>query len=169
MPIRGKKLLPSSYATIQVFVDDYNNSILKGRIYHLASEKLMSFLGIYDFLSKLESVYDAFSFPQATHEFRKFRKPSLLVPNTDDTGYINGDDTEVKIKVKKDKKIKIEPSGKGTFIIRVLYRQNATWQGSIQWVEGKKAVNFRSDLEMLKLMDDALRTDDEEDDIAKWE
>lgn len=168
MPIRGKKLLPSSFATMQIFVDDYSNSILKGRIYHLASRKLMSFLGIYDFLNKLEGVYNKFSFPQATHEFRTFRKSSFPVSDMGNTAE-NYEDMEVKTKVKKEKEVKIEPSAKGTFIIRVLYRQNATWQGNIQWVEGKKAQNFRSDLEMLKLMDDALRTNDEENDEVKWE
>ncbi|HHY63462.1 MAG TPA: hypothetical protein GX501_00290 [Clostridiaceae bacterium] len=61
-------------------------------------------------------------------------------------------------------------TGKATFIIKVLFRQNATWQGKIQWVEKNKTQNFRSDLEMLKLMDDALKiSDNDEDDTAKWD
>jgi len=44
-----------------------------------------------------------------------------------------------------------------TFVIRVLFRQNATWQGSIQWLEGKQTRQFRSEYEMLKLMDEAVR------------
>lgn len=47
-------------------------------------------------------------------------------------------------------------SGKGTFIIHIQFQQNVTWQGTIQWVDKKKEQRFRSTLEMLKLIDDAL-------------
>ena len=43
-----------------------------------------------------------------------------------------------------------------TFIVRVRFEQNATWHGSLSWIEQKKTQNFRSTLEMLKLMDEAL-------------
>ena len=43
-----------------------------------------------------------------------------------------------------------------TFLIKVLDKQHGTWQGSILWAEGKKEQNFRSALEMLKLIDNAL-------------
>lgn len=63
-----------------------------------------------------------------------------------------------------------ENTGKATFVIKVLFRQNATWQGKIQWVEKNKTQSFRSDLEMLKLMDEAMQAVDEcEDDTAKWD
>lgn len=44
-----------------------------------------------------------------------------------------------------------------TFIIKVLFRQNATWQGSIQWIEGKQIREYRSVNELLKLMNDAIQ------------
>lgn len=45
---------------------------------------------------------------------------------------------------------------KGTFTVHIQYRENATWQGEILWVEEKQSSHFRSALEMLKLMDSAL-------------
>ena len=50
----------------------------------------------------------------------------------------------------------------GTFIIKILNKQHSTWQGSVTWVEEQKIQNFRSALELLKLIDGAL---DEELDI----
>ncbi len=44
-----------------------------------------------------------------------------------------------------------------TFYVRVHFRQHASWQGSIQWLEGKKSVFFRSLLEMTTLMLEAAR------------
>ena len=43
---------------------------------------------------------------------------------------------------------------KATFIIHVQFRRNATWQGTIQWVESQKQQSFRSTLEMLRLIDE---------------
>lgn len=47
----------------------------------------------------------------------------------------------------------------GTFVIRVQYRQNATWQGQVTWAEGQETRSFRSALELLKLIDNALETE----------
>lgn len=46
--------------------------------------------------------------------------------------------------------------GKGTFVIKVLNTQNATWQGTIDWLEGNRSEAFRSALELIKLVDSAL-------------
>lgn len=45
---------------------------------------------------------------------------------------------------------------KATFVIRLLFRENATWQGRICWKETSQTMNFRSFLELLHLMDAAL-------------
>ena len=44
----------------------------------------------------------------------------------------------------------------GTFVIKILNKQHSTWQGSVTWVEEQKTQNFRSALELLKLIDGAL-------------
>lgn len=45
---------------------------------------------------------------------------------------------------------------KGTFIIRVEQRQHSSWQGRVTWVEEGRTENFRSALELLKMIDGAL-------------
>ena len=47
------------------------------------------------------------------------------------------------------------------FVVSVKSQENHTWQGTVSWVEGKKQVNFRSALELLKLMDSALEKENE--------
>jgi predicted Rdx family selenoprotein len=42
-----------------------------------------------------------------------------------------------------------------SFLIRIQYRQNASWQGTIQWLEEKKTKQFRSELEMMMLINEA--------------
>jgi hypothetical protein len=47
-------------------------------------------------------------------------------------------------------------SGKlATFSMRVMFRQNASWQGSVTWLEEKREESFRSTLELLMLMHSA--------------
>ena len=53
---------------------------------------------------------------------------------------------------------------KGTFIVKILNEQNSTWQGSVTWVEEQKTQNFRSALELIKMIDEAL---DEEKELSE--
>lgn len=46
--------------------------------------------------------------------------------------------------------------GKAAFYVQIVYCQNSEWQGTITWIEGQKEVQFRSSLELLKLLNDAL-------------
>lgn len=47
-------------------------------------------------------------------------------------------------------------SKKKTFIVDILDCQNDTWQGSLSWVQGNQKKNFRSALELIKLIDSAV-------------
>ena len=47
-----------------------------------------------------------------------------------------------------------------TFILNIYNRQNATWQGSVTWVEKKEKQQIRRALELVKLIESAL--DEEE-------
>lgn len=48
------------------------------------------------------------------------------------------------------------------FVISIKCQQNDTWQGTIQWVEGHKEENFRSALEMIKLIDSAVQSNNDD-------
>lgn len=54
-----------------------------------------------------------------------------------------------------------------TFIIKIMNQQNATWQGSVTWVEEQREQYFRSALELLKLIDGALGRQDSETDNSE--
>ena len=44
-----------------------------------------------------------------------------------------------------------------TFIVQIRNTQNATWQGTVTWTDGKKTQPFRSALELIRLMDSTLQ------------
>ena len=60
-------------------------------------------------------------------------------------------------------------NAKGTFIVNILFQQNATWQGNILWLETNKKQNFRSVLEMIRLMDEVLIESTEDEKPRGWE
>lgn len=105
----------------------------------------------------MDLFFDEFRFPQPTHQYRSF--------------YKNGSERtkeSMNQPTKEDMKLPNEAGEAGTFIVHVKFRQNASWQGSVQWVEGKRTQNFRSTLELMKLMDEALHKE-EDPPLTKWE
>ena len=47
-----------------------------------------------------------------------------------------------------------------SFLIGIKYRQNTSWQGTIQWLKGKQTRHFRSCLELVMLVEEALASDE---------
>lgn len=48
---------------------------------------------------------------------------------------------------------------KETFVVNVYSQENLTWQGQVTWLDKRETRNFRSLLELIKLMDAALEGD----------
>ncbi len=45
---------------------------------------------------------------------------------------------------------------RGTFLIDIYNRQSATWQGTVTWINRDEKQHFRSALELIKMIDNAL-------------
>lgn len=123
-----------------VCIDSYENSVLAGRFYSNGAERWETFGSAMDFLVKMESILDALNFPQSFNSIRHFNKKVIPESKEPDSG----------------------ESGTGkiaTFDIRVLFRQNASWQGSVKWLEGRQEESFRSVLELMLLVHSALKSD----------
>lgn len=44
---------------------------------------------------------------------------------------------------------------RGSFLVKIQFRQRESWQGQVTWVEEKRTVSFRSALELIRLLDEA--------------
>lgn len=129
------------FRTTIVCVDSYENGVLQGRFYNPAMNGGAGFTSLIHLLRQMEDMLDMMRLPQSFSEPRSFGKfgASAVEPQE-----ITG-----------------EQVGKvATFAVRILFRQNASWQGSITWLERKQEESFRSVLELVLLMDSALRTED---------
>lgn len=49
---------------------------------------------------------------------------------------------------------------RSTFIVSVISQDNATWQGTVTWVETNETQPFRSALELMKLIDGVLEKEE---------
>lgn len=50
---------------------------------------------------------------------------------------------------------------KHNFIVQITHQQNATWQGTVTWVDENRSQSFRSALELIRLIDSAVGETDE--------
>lgn len=51
-----------------------------------------------------------------------------------------------------------EVSKTNTFMVQISYQRNGTWQGTVKWIEQRREEHFRSALELIRLIDDAVRS-----------
>ncbi len=125
------------YRTAIVSVDSYEEGVLTGRLYHPFNEGGCVFHSTIQLLFEMERVLNEMSFPQSFSAPRKFSNanaPPQLPPLYD--GLVEGK--------------------RATFSVSVLFRQNASWQGSVRWIDGEREESFRSVLELIFLMDSVL-------------
>lgn len=148
MAMRSTALVPSTAAMAVICVDGHENYEMTGIIYNSYLPKPAKFRSINEIIFIMERIFETISFPQAYYEDRAFN-PKLKQPEKTQT------ETEVRKYMPEDTFLN-ESGKKATFMVQVQFRQNATWQGTITWTEEKKVQRFRSTLEMLKLMGDAL-------------
>lgn len=120
-----------------VCVDSYEGGILKGRFFN-AYQDMECFNSLSQFLVKMEQLLDQMQQPQSYTTPRTFS--SLLQPEPVESSRT--------------------PSRRGkraTFELQVLFRQHTSWQGVLHWKERDLEQSFRSVLELVLLMDSALR------------
>ena len=125
-----------AYRNTVVCIDEYKDGIPCGRFYNPFCSDGKSFRGMMEFLSEMENTLEIMDFPKSFMVTRSFSDT-----RTEDTGPPGQKDRTGK---------------QATFSLRILFRQNASWQGSITWLEGKKEQSFRSVLELVLLMNSAL-------------
>ena len=135
---------------MRVEILSHKNDCLRGVLHNLYLEAPYEFSCLVQMILKMEGIFDMKGFPEASMTPRVFVSPNNNGEKPKAGGNSLLDNTI-------DSKTPAEPGvAKYTFEIDVKFRRNATWQGQIIWVEKNLKQNFRSVLEMLKLIDEAL-------------
>ena len=120
-----------------ISVDAYADKIMAGRVWNEQTGSETKFTGLMQLLLLIN---------KAVSELRRFpeeRCKSFTRPDSE------------------EKSVQQEPvdptrGALATFQLRVLFRQNMSWQGLLTWVESRQEESFRSALEFSMLLNSAL-------------
>lgn len=129
------KFMPSGRNEVIVRVVSYEDQCPKGVLECARLDAPLPFSSLTQLLLMMEEIMDSAHYPQRSEEPRAFSKKELLrqpvdVPEPDQIA--------------------------ASFRVSVLFRQNASWQGSLLWIERAMDAQFRSVLEFVRLLDSAL-------------
>ena len=130
------RFFPVSKSTFILSITGYQDKHISGVLNAPLAQKSYSFQNLVQLLLLMDALMDTANFPQHGVEPRAFQ----AAQNT----FVPQETTQ-------------KPSSPlAVFEINVMFRQNASWQGSIVWSNRSLESRFRSVLELVGLMDDAL-------------
>ena len=120
-----------------VCIDRYENGNPQGRIYNSYADP-ETFQSLTQFLIKMETLLDDLQLPQSSTALRSFCSLTEPLPCPPPIR-------------------QIKKGLLATFEVQVIFRQHTSWQGTVVWLEERSEQSFRSVLELILLMDSALR------------
>ncbi|MCR5432175.1 MAG: hypothetical protein K6E95_06430 [Lachnospiraceae bacterium] len=136
----------NEFGTFGICVDVHSDDKFEGRMFVSIYEEARPFKSLHGLICEMNKALEAVGIPHPFQEYRSFSEnkavhaPAEGKENTAKKLYDHG-----------------RYSGRiATFLVNILYRQNATWQGSVKWVENDKTMNFRSALELFVLIESIL-------------
>ena len=137
----AERVWGEEFRTTRICIDAFEKGVPRGRFYNPYMDAEQPFESLMQLLQGMEVNLEAMAFPKAYQITRTFAP----LPRV---GASLAGDAPLRGKV-------------ATFRVRILFRQNASWQGTITWLEGKQEQSFRSVLELILLMNTALQSPNE--------
>lgn len=131
---------PWNQQTVLICVDSYKNGEPRGQLY-LPGQQGERFESLSQFLLRAERLLEQSGTLQSFTTPRTFALAKPLPAAPCDVS-------------------ELTRGASATFEMRVLFRQHASWQGELLWLEQGDRQSFRSVLELITLMDSALRAEE---------
>lgn len=124
--------------TFIINVDSYQDGVLTGKYYYPHEGKSGQFFSLMQLVLSMEQIMDETDSPQAFQKKHTFS--SLYFLNRDSESQV------------------FSKGGRlASFSVHVIFRRNASWQGTVVWLEKGQSGNFRSMLELLLMIDRVVR------------
>ncbi len=139
---------------ICICIEDNKNADYQGLLYHQYADDPIEFNGTADMMMKMEALFDEWDFPQRGLAARRFDKK-----NRDEykRKKVNPDDDRLQIEIISEKhgvrNVQNKKGKLGTFVVQVVYRQDASWQGHVIYQEANEKMDFASALELVRIID----------------
>ena len=142
---------------ICICVEDNNNADYQGLIYHQYADAPVPFDGTADLLVKMEELFDEWDFPQRGLAARKFDRKNRDELKRKKVDHADG---RLPIDIIAEKcgvrNVQNKKGRLGTFVVQVVYRQDASWQGHVILKEIDEKRDFNSALELIRIIDGAI-------------
>jgi hypothetical protein len=132
---------------IVVCVDECLGGEIRGRYYNSSLAEEKSFRSLAQLLMGIEQTLELIDFPKSYTATRSFT-PEIERVKAAQVADTSPPDT-----------MQWQSGTLASFSLRILFRQNSSWQGSVLWFEGNQEQSFRSALELIFLMYSALQQD----------
>lgn len=131
------RVFPVSGSSYLIIVSEYRRKLLRGHLCCPSKDRSYPFDCLMELLLLMQREMDAADYPQRSMEPRLFQDSTwqAALPPADHAA----------------------PGPRlASFTVTVLFRHNASWQGVVTWNERMLESRFRSALELLSLLDNAL-------------
>jgi hypothetical protein len=142
-------------AKLRICVDSVDDSVIGGRVYSGRLKEPLFFPDLNGLVLRLDLLMDEQNYPQAFQRKRTFRpaapasKKSKAAIDTaeeeDDRPYMD------------EETVARAAGEKATFVLQVLSRQNANWQGYVDFLDGAGNREFESELGFLAMVNAFLK------------
>jgi hypothetical protein len=129
--------------TSVIAVYSYDNKTLRGTVSNPYFERPAAFDNAIQLIFLIDELQDAINFPLESMKTRSFVGSEATPPSKANER-----------KTAEEASLTGQPIA--TFKINIMFRQNASWQGGIVWIENQSEAQFRSLLELIMLLDNAL-------------
>lgn len=126
-----------------ICVDKIDEGTFAGRLFHFYEEAPIEFSDILSLTDSMGRLMDSIGFPEATVKSRTFKG------SQENSG---GEKIDKANKIFAMKDLMEKRGGKGTFIVTVNSRNNATWQGDAYDVVHDRALTFASEIELFNII-----------------
>ena len=133
--------IPYNLKTSIIQIDSYNDKQLKGTLQNPYYDQEMPFDNLIQLLFLIESMINDIGFPQKSMESRTFFNHPVVPAAASSSRNAAPSRTEPPL---------------ATFVISIVFRHHASWQGNIVWQEQEMESQFRSVLELVLFMDNVL-------------
>ena len=128
---------------ISICIDSIVDGEMSGKIYHCYSKEAVKFSNIIRMIEVAEAFFDQIRFPEASTQMRSFEKKEHVVEAKPE-------------KICTPEDVVAKCGTEATFLLNVRYRQNSSWQGELQWIEGNITYQFASVLELIKILSNTM-------------
>jgi hypothetical protein len=140
-------------AKFRICVDDVKNSVVSGRVFSQRLKDVIEFHDLTGLVLRLDRLMDEQKYPQAFQRKRRFKlsserasKPAVAPGGIfDDERPYMGDEI-----------VAGAAGAKATFVLQIVTRQNTNWQGFVDLLDDAGIKEFKSELELLEMINDFL-------------